>query len=335
MKVVHARVDFVKRPAYPQNKVLRPHRKDDLHGAPDIVSGRWLVKALLVTLIAAGAALYFTVCLLFYQGQWQFVFLPPKINAPVDMSQLAVSSGLPITEVKFDYTEQGVAHLDGWWVPATSDRIAGKDASRDESPLASQMTSRDVVLYCPNGRTTLRENVPALQAFHALGLAVFAFDYRGFGQSQSGHPSQQKAYADGAAALRYLTDTKHIEPKHIVVYGAGVGAAVAVHVALQSPEIAALVLVDPQPSFAKQVKREQHIHVLPLWLIFPDRFDIAPIVPLLKMPKLFIFTMTDADSQNLYRQASAPKQIVNVPDNNATPLHSQPAWQQAVREFLR
>ena len=59
----------------------------------------------------------------------------------------------------------------------------------------------------PNGHTDLPGNVDALKALHALGVNVFAFDYQGFGKSQVGHPSQQKAYANGVAALRLFNWT--------------------------------------------------------------------------------------------------------------------------------
>ena len=324
------------------------------------VSGRWLVKAVLVTVMAAGFALYCTVCLLFYQGQWQFVFSPPGLvaqrqtkspdmfagswarrsgptaaahTAMADATAIAASSGLPITDHRFAYTQEGVATLDGWWIPAAVNR---DNAQRSTSEAAR--ISQTVVLFCHNGHTNLAGNIEALQAFHSLGVSVFAFDYRGFGSSQSGHPSQQKAYADGAAALRYLTGMRHIDPQRIVIYGAELGAAVAAQTAEQSPKIAGLILENPQPSLAKQVKRQEHIHVLPMWLIFPDRFDISRIMPTLKMPKLVIATPVlpeyTAGAAAVYKEAIAPKQMVHMDASGMTLLYTQPGWQQAVRRFL-
>lgn len=333
-QIGHARVDFVMRAVNSQKRERPSPSGHGPNGPPEIVSGRWLVKALLATLIAAAMALYFTVCLLFYQGQWQFVFFPPKAGVPVNVSQLAATSGLPIADVKFDYTEQGIARLDGWWISAPSADSTETRPPASSSARTSQMTSPLVVLFCPNGRTTLPDNVAALQAFHALGVGVFAFDYRGFGQSESGHPSQRKAYEDGLAALRYLTGTRHIDPSRIVVYGTGVGTAVAVHVAEQSTPIAGIVLDNPRSSFTKKVKREQHIHVLPLWLIFPDRFDIAHVLPALKQPKLFLITPNDRDAADLYRQASVPKNLVNIGANRDASLYTAAVWQQAVDRFL-
>lgn len=296
----------------------------------EVVSGRWLVKAILLVLAFAGVALYLTVCLLFYQGQWQFTFFPPK-QTPPSAATVTAKNLLPITDVRFDTTEEGVEQLDGWWIPAAG------PANRQSFSQAST-GARVVVLFCPNGHTDLSENVDAFKAFHALGAAVFAFDYQGFGASRKGHPSQQKAYANGAAALNYLTGIRHIPPDHVVVYGARLGAAVAAHVARRSPKIAGVILEDPQPSLSPEVKREQHIHLLPMWLIFRDRFRIACIVPLLKMPKLVLLTTTMREyasgAFNVYNEAQVPKQKVVLNNQPNQSVYMQSEWRTAVGGFL-
>lgn len=320
------------------------------------MSGRWLVKAILATLAAAAIALYLTVCLLFYHGQWQFVFFPPKYAAhrkalhidafagswmrrvaeargktPMDAAEAAALSGLPIHDQPFDTTQEGVNLLNGWWIPAAAKPLGAAAAQSD--PLASM-----VLVYFPDGRSDLPQNVPAFRAFHAMGMSVFGFDYQGFGRSQPGHPSEQKAYADGVAALEYLIGTRHIAAGRIVVYGAEVGAAVAARAAQQFPGIAGLILENPQPSLAKEVKREQHIRLLPMWLVFSHRFDIAEIVPTLKMPKLVVVTPGEpeyaAGAAAVYDDAVAPKQKVKI-GTDGEALYADAAWQDAVSGFLK
>jgi hypothetical protein len=217
-----------------------------------------------------------------------------------------------------------VQRLDGWWIPADSSAT---------SPL-----SHFVVLFCPNGHTDLAGNIAALQALHALDVNVFAFDYQGFGNSQAGHPSQPKTYANGVAALYYLTGLRHIPADHVVVYGARLGAAVAAHVAQSSPNIAGLILEDPQPSLTHQVKREQHIHLLPMWLVFQDRFDISGIMPSLKMPKLILSTAAMryyvADSAQVLQQAPAPRQNAVIPGSSNGSVYPRPEWRATVENFL-
>lgn len=287
-----------------------------------MVSGRWLVRAIVGCLIAAGIALYLSVCLLFYQGQWQFVFSTHPQKAP-NVAEIAKSSQLPIENVPFDYTEEGQARLDGWWIPA------------ENSPIQDRSM---VVLFFPNGRKTLPENIDALRGLHSLGVSVFAFDYRGTGESQAGHPSQEKSYRDGVAALRYLTGMKNIPLGRIVLYGAETGSAIAAHTAAQFPAIAGLILEDPQPSLTKQVKREQHIHLLPMWLVFTENFNIAGIIPRLKMPKLVIGTSEKPEyfmgAATIYDQAIAPKQKIRIAADASKSIYSQTIWQQTMQTFL-
>jgi uncharacterized protein len=322
----------------------------------EIVSGRWLVKAIVGCLIAAGFALYATICLLFYQGQWQFTFFPsgtvqsidlfagswarragppPPRALPPDAATVAASSKLPITDVRFDYTEEGTARLDGWWIPAGA---SGVGSVLGSNPIPQTVPAGMVILFCPNGRTLLPDNVAALRAFHTLGVSVFTFDYQGFGRSQSGHPSMQKSYADGLAALHYLTGIRHIDPKYIVIYGAELGAAVAAQAASQSPKIAGVILENPQPSLAKQVRREQHIHLLPMWLVFTQRFDISEIVPELRMPKLILVTAGEPEypfgAGTIYNASTAPKRMVQIPSGAGVSLYDRTAWRQAVGQFL-
>ncbi|MGB6110038.1 MAG: alpha/beta hydrolase [Acidobacteriaceae bacterium] len=308
----------------PRDRNVTPHQ-DPTHQLDhaEIVSGRWLVKAILSVLAAAGVALYFTVCLLFYQGQWQFTFFPPKTLQP-DAATVAANSGLPITEVRFDTTDEGLERLDGWWIPAPSSAT---------SPL-----SQFVILFCPNGHTDLPDNVDALKALHALGVNVFAFDYQGFGKSQAGHPSQQKAYANGVAALNYLTGLRHFPADRVVIYGPRLGAAVAAHAAHTSPKIAGLILEDPQPSLTGEVKREQHIHLLPMWLIFQDRFDISGIVPSLSMPKLILSTppmrLYSSSVAQVYNDATAPKEQAAITEPSNQSVYALAEWRTAVGNFL-
>jgi pimeloyl-ACP methyl ester carboxylesterase len=301
--------------------------RDDLSHQLDraeVVSGRWLVKAILGVLAIAGVALYLTVCLLFYQGQWQFTFSPPK-GSPPTAATITAKTGLPIADVRFDTTEEGVERLDGWWIPA----------AESQAPNRAAALSHMVVLFCPNGRTDLAGNVDAFKALHALGVDVFAFDYQGFGASQTGHPSQHKAYANGVAAMNYLIGMRHVPPDRVIVYGARLGAAVAARVAQQSPKIAGLIIEDPQPSLTEEVKLEQHIHLLPMWLVFQDRFQISTMMPSLKMPKLVLSTPAMREYASgvarVYDEAHPPKQTAAIANQ---PIYTQTEWRTAVGNFL-
>jgi alpha/beta superfamily hydrolase len=286
------------------------------------VSGRWLVRAILGTVVLAAIALYCTIMLLFYQGQWQFVFSRRAPQpAAAELTPLLAAAGVHAETVFFDYTETGHARLEGWWIPAAP----GTEPQRSL-----------VVLVCPSTRKSPLQNAPLVQALHRLGAGVFLFDYRGFNAGDAGHPSEQKAYADGIAALSYLKSTRGISAQHVVLYGAEAGAAVAAHVALSDSRVAGLILENPQPSFVAQVRREQHIRMLPLSLIFQDRFAIDGLNTL-PVPKLILQNQGEPEYAKgaaiVFNTAERPRQIVTL-NASGPKLYDSPVWQTAVGAFL-
>ena len=65
-----------------------------------VVSGRWMAAALGIVLALAAMCVYATLCLLFYQGQWQLV-----LRSSRTVTATPASKGLKFDEIRFDYTE--------------------------------------------------------------------------------------------------------------------------------------------------------------------------------------------------------------------------------------
>jgi uncharacterized protein len=214
------------------------------------------------TLLFAVLCVYVSFCLLFWQGQWQLVFKPSR-----SVTATPSAAGLKYDEVSFDATETGTLQLNGWWVPA--DR-----------------TTDSTVLMMHGGSGSLSDIVPALKTLHGLGVNVFAFDYRGFGKSLDLHPSERSTYDDAEAAWRYLTDTRHVAASSIVLEGMGLGAAIAAETARRQPQAAGLILVDPVPPVLDSLQLDARTRILPIRLLFHDRFDATGTLARLQTPKL-------------------------------------------------
>ena len=120
--------------------------------------------------------------------------------------------GMSYRDVRFLSTDG--TRLHGWFIPSA--------------------VSPYVVLACHGRRLTMGELVPRVRFFHDLGVATFLFDYRGYGESE-GTPGEQGFYRDAEAAYRYLTQTLHIAPDRIIVYGVSLGGAVAIDLASKVP----------------------------------------------------------------------------------------------------
>jgi pimeloyl-ACP methyl ester carboxylesterase len=241
-----------------------PGWKNPLAPQQPLTSGRWIIGAGAATLGFAALCVYATFCLLFWQGQWQLVFQPSHV-----ITATPASAGLTYDEISFDATETGVLQLNGWWIPA-------------------EHNATGTLLLLHDGAGSLSDTVPKLAALHGLGTNIFAFDYRGFGKSVTIHPSEASTYEDADAAWRYLTETRHVSPTCIVLYGVGLGAAIAAETARRHPQSPALILQDPQPPTLTKLQFDAKTRLLPVRLLFHDRFDLAKTLDQLRTPKLFL-----------------------------------------------
>ena len=263
-----------------------PGWKNPLAPQQPLASARWLLGGVAAVIGLAAICVYITFCLLFWQGQWQLVFQPSRI-----ISATPATAGMKFDEISFDATETGILQLNGWWIPA-----------EPHAPYAAE-----TLLLLHHGTGSLSDTLPQLKALHILGINVFAFDYRGFGKSLNVHPSQARTFEDADAAWRYLTDTRHLPPSRIVLDGVGLGAAIAAETAHRHPQAPALILENPVPPVLDSLHFDARTQILPIRLLFHDRFDPAKTLAQLRMPKLLLYSVHGAIGR-YYDVAAEPKQ---------------------------
>jgi pimeloyl-ACP methyl ester carboxylesterase len=262
---------------------------------PEVVDPVWLIKAIGVAIVAAVICGYLTLCLLFYQGQWQLVLHP-------DRSQPAPSSlgGEPLETVHFGVDDSGVPQLTGWWLPAAP---GGRYAAQ-------------TLLYLPSGDGSLAAAQSRLAALHSLGINIFAFDYRGYGQSAPTHPNQKRMTDDANSAWQYLTVSRGIHAESVVLFGDGVGAALAAQLASAHAQVPAVVMQAPRADLLQIVLGDPRTRSLPVRALFHESFDIATATVALKTPKLFL--LPERSSAIAVAKAAAdPKIIVTLPVSEA------------------
>lgn len=252
--------------------------------------------------VLAALCAYATLGLLFYQGQWQLMLHPA--------SQITAIPHESFEPIRFDYSEEGLARLSGWWIPA--------DKNAD--------LSSDTVLYLHGGAGSLSNYVSDLDALHALGVNVFAFDYRGYGTSARLHPDEKRMSADADAAWRYLTGTRHASARSIVIYGTGVGASLAAELAARHPA-AGVVLDQPSAPARQVIGSDARAKILPMWLLLTQKFDPSETLKTLKTPKLFLDRDDGrARTEKLYQDAAQPKSYVV--------LKQESGYARAMKQFL-
>jgi hypothetical protein len=153
---------------------------------------------------------------------------------------------------------------------------------------------RMLELPAPAGAPTVvhfhanRETVEGVADFarrlHAAGLGVLLAEYRGYGASRDGSPSEEGLYADGEAALDVLA-ARGIGPARVILSGTSLGTGVAAEMARRGRG-SRLVLVAPYTSIPDLVT-----DVAPLlparWLV-PDHFDTLAKAASIRVPTLVV-----------------------------------------------
>lgn len=292
--------------SHSKSQQRRPQRAPQREESPEPVDPAWLLKAIGLTVVAAAVCAYITFCLLFYQGQWQLVLHPMRTSAAPQSV-----GGVPYELIHFGPDESASPQLVGWWIPALSN---GRYANT-------------TLLFLPGASGSLADSLPALATLHNLGINIFAFDYRGYGQSAATHPNQQKMTHDAEAAWLYLTGSRHLLPTQIVPYGAGVGAALAVHLAAAHGAIPAIILDSPSGDLIGEARSDSRSKLLPLGLLFHENFPLAGPLSTLRTPKLII-TFAQGKPASAFSTASDPKLTVELPP------HDERLYTQSVTRFL-
>ncbi len=268
------------------------------------VDPRWLLKAAGLSILAALFCGYLTLCWLFYQGQWQLVLHPTRTTAsqpPVANSEL----------IHFAPDESATPQLTGWSIPAAP----------------GSRYAQTTILLLPSGDGSLADDTALLTTLHNLGLNIFAFDYRGYGQSAATHPNQHNMTEDTQSAYHYLTTSLHLKTTQIIPYGIGVGASLATQLAADHPEIPAIILESPHADLLETVRHDSRSNLLPTRLLFNQDFPLANPLSTLRTPKLLL---SSSEKSPAFKTASDPKITVEF-----NPQAPQPQAQEALTESIR
>jgi uncharacterized protein len=264
-----------------------------------MISGKWLLSGLAVALIAAILCAWATLCMLFWQGSWQLLYHPTSA-----VTRTPANLNLPFESIGFATTASGEPQLRGWWVPAAPQ-------------------SRFTILYLHGETGNLADTVSEIPALHALGLNIFAFDYRGYGQSHFEHPSEKRWREDAESALRYLKDTRHIPLSSIILVGRNLGANLAVETTAVHPDLAGVILEQPLDNPTATIFSDARARLVPAHPLVNDRWDTNAAAANLLVPSLWFYWTAETaprtrDNPQAYVAVPARKTIVwltNSPEN--------------------
>jgi uncharacterized protein len=171
------------------------------------------------------------------------------------------------------------------------------------------------VLYCHgNGEdvAALGEYMAVLRARHQV--AIFAFDFRGYGRSE-GRPEERGIVEDARAAQQWLAQRAGVSASDVVLWGRSIGGAVAVQLAAD-PGARGLILERTFTSLPDVAAC--HYPWLPVRWLMRNRFDSLARIGAYRGPLLQSHGTADevvpiSQGRQLFAAAAAaPKEFVEM-----------------------
>jgi len=188
----------------------------------------------------------------------------------------------------------------------------------------AQAAHAPAVLYFHGSRWNLTGQLTRIRQLHDFGFSVLAIDYRGFGRSDGGVPSETSVYEDARAAWREFAELVP-DARQRFIYGHSLGGAVAVDLAAAldratvagDPEPARGLIVESSFTTLVDVAKALSYAWLPVQWVIEEKFDTLGKIGDVKMPVLFVHGGADRliparFSQALYDAARAPKRLLVV-----------------------
>lgn len=269
---------------------------------------------------------FLTGCATLDEKQRSSIFEPDNRNWPISAEMAPL---LKDVWIHFDSAVTGKpARIHGLWLAADAGRPDWSDAA--QAP---------VLLYLHGAHWNVTGSVSRMEHMQKLGFSVLAIDYRGFGKSTPGLPSEAMAYEDTRAAWNLLATRYAGQSRYI--FGHSLGGAMAIELASQVNDEAGTVVEGTFTSVADTFAATSQWGWLPVGALITQSFASVDKVARLGAPLLVVHGTKDtrvpfALGQKLYEAAVQPKTFVQVEggthDNTTTLAQAQ--YRTALRQLF-
>ena len=199
------------------------------------------------------------------------------------------------------------------WIEFASD-ASGKAERLHGLWLPHTQAGAPVLLYLHGARWNVAGSSGRIRRMQELGFSVLAIDYRGFGRSSAGLPSEATAAEDARAAWNWLAEQHPDKPRYI--FGHSLGGAIAIDLARQVPDEKGTIVEGTFTSIPDVVSTFKW-GWLPVSALITQRFESIRKVAEIGSPLLVVHGSDDslirpALGRQLYEAAREPKQFVLV-----------------------
>ncbi len=199
------------------------------------------------------------------------------------------------------------------WIEFASD-ASGKAERLHGLWLPHTQAKAPVLLYLHGARWNVAGSSGRIRRMQELGFSVLAIDYRGFGRSSAGLPSEATAAEDARAAWNWLAEQHPDKPRYI--FGHSLGGAIAIDLARQVPDEKGTIVEGTFTSIPDVVSTFKW-GWLPVSPLITQRFESIRKVAEIGSPLLVVHGSDDSLirptlGRQLYEAAREPKQFVLV-----------------------
>lgn len=215
--------------------------------------------------------------------------------------------GLPSGVKEFELplaSAAGRHTLHAWWWPAAS-------------------RNAPAILYLHGSRWNLTGQLYRIEQLRDFGFSVLAIDYRGFGKSSGGSPSEQTVYEDAQVAWQHLIELQP-DPAKRYIYGHSLGGAVAIELARSLSQAATgarkpaagLIVESSFTSLADVAAAITNIR-LPLEWLLTQKFESITKIGEVRIPLMLVHGTADRYipprfSEALYAAALGRKKLLLI-----------------------
>lgn len=275
---------------------------------------------LILIVLAALIASYLLISLFLFFSQTVLVFFPTSniIMTPSEMDLVYEDVWLEVINRK---GKKETIH--GWWLPNFNG-------------------NKKALLYLHGNGENISSNLNRAKFYQQQGFSVFLIDYRGYGKSQGEFPNENRVYEDAQLAYDYLVQKKNFKPESIVVFGHSLGGAIALNLAINQPNIHALIVESTFTSIQDVAEETTIYRLFPLDLILTQKFDSINKINRLKVPVLMIHGTEDETipvsmSKTLFDKVKVPKKILIIEgaNHNNVQEFNEIEYQKGVESFLQ
>jgi len=270
-----------------------------------------VVGVLVLALLGALVYLFVTQQRYVFEPSAHVQTTPERVGLKYEELRIASGSG----------SERG--ELNCWWIPA----------AHPDAPTFLYLHGND------NNIGYARE-VEHARSFHGMGYNLLMIDYRGYGKSTGGQPSEAKMYEDAESAWNYLIERRGLSPRRTFIYGHSLGGAVAIELAVRHPEAAGVI---EESSFTSiRAMGAVKFGFRPPSFLLKSRFDSLSRMSRLKIPLLIIHGTWDKlvpyqMGQQLFDAAPQPKtlKLIEGGEHQNACIVSRLECSEAVTSFVR